>query len=263
MMKNDDFGDRMKCYERELRSFVEFKDDDETDTLYLYARLDGRSFSKFTKKMASSNMLVKPRDYAFENVFVEAVKDTVKEFNLTLGFHQSDEISLFFQPLVKGGVSQLPFNGNLTKLNSVLASYFTARWIYHFNEAYKYVPEVSFDCRFVVFKEKFEAVNMLVWRWQDATRNVIQDYAHHLFGHSKLMNMSTRDKLELVKNSVPDFEENILKTFGNFVKRENYEIDTTGEYENDSAIRSRYVNLDVDFRNMPFEERMELVYSSQ
>lgn len=262
MMKNDEFGDRMKSYEKELRSFVEFSEDVSSDTLYLYARLDGRSFSKFTKKMSAAKLLVKPRDHAFENVFVEAVKDTVKEFNLTLGFHQSDEISLFFQPLVKDGISQLPFNGNLTKLNSVLASYFTSRWIYHFNEAYKYVPEVSFDCRFVIFKEKAEAVNMLVWRWQDATRNVIQDYAHHMFGHAKLMNMPTREKLEMVINNVPDFEESILRTFGNFVKRENYEIDVTSEHTNDSAIRSRYVNLDIDFRGMSFEERMELVYSS-
>lgn len=268
-MKNDTFGDRMKAYERENVTRVEFAEDDPVDAQrFLYLRLDGRSFSNFTRKLKHSGNLIRPRDGNFENVFVEAVKDTVKEFSLVLGFHQSDEISLWFKPVVNpasGSLSQLPFDGNLAKINSVVASYFTNRFTFHFHEHFGFIPEVSFDCRSVVFKEQAEAVNMLVWRWQDATRNVIQDYAFHMFGHKKLDKVSTSEKLAKIMTIHKDFYEDVLKKYGNFIKRETFDMFVSGRVneEDTTVIRSRVVKQrGIEFQNLTFDQRVELVYGS-
>lgn len=260
-MKYDAFGDRMKAHESRCGKFVEFGEGDED--IFLYLRLDGRSFSKFTNLLARARDIVKPRDETFEHVFIKATQDTVEEFSLALGFHQSDEISLFFKPVHQGGTTELLFGGNVQKIVSVVASYYTNRFIYHFNEVYGWVPDVSFDCRHVAFADGGEAVNMLVWRWQDATRNVIQDYAFHMFGHKALDKISTREKLAKILSVKPDFEETVLKHYGNFIKRELYDKFVSGNVnEEDTFVtRSRITQIhNVEFKSLTFDQRVELVY---
>lgn len=256
----DPLGDRMKGYELDFRTFV--ADRAHPDTMferrelpiYLYMRIDGRSFSNFTKKLASRGLLMKPRDTNFEDVFVCTVKDVVKEFNLMLGFHQSDEISLFFSPL-DNEQSQLLFDGNIQKLVSVVPSYFTARFCYHFFQSFGEIPEVSFDGRIAAFPDAAEATNMLVWRFADARRNLIQDIAHHKFGHKVLHEVSTNEKFEMIGS--PKLRP------GNFIKRVRYpmKVDTQGMINVPSEVmRTRVDLLDVDFAAMSFEERMALIY---
>lgn len=251
-MKNDDFGDRMKGYELAFRTFIA---DQAALPYYPYMRLDGRSFSNFTKKLASRGLLKKPRDEKFEFVFVRAVQDTVKEFNILTAFHQSDEISLFFKP-VTDPISEPLFNGNIEKLCSVVASYFTARFCFHFSESYGEVPECSFDGRVCAFPSDAEATNMLVWRYQDASRNAIQDHAHFKFGSKKLFGVSTQEKWEML--GCPD-----LKA-GNFVKRVKFQFDTpyVDKFTMQQTVtRSRIdVLRNLDFQNMTFEERVNLIY---
>jgi tRNA(His) 5'-end guanylyltransferase len=268
-MKNDDFGDRMKRYERETAftahhklikaegdlldyQEMEWRDDD----MFMYMRLDGRSFSNFTKKLASRGLIMKPRDTAFESVFVRAVQDLVKEFSFKLAFHQSDEISLFFKPLLLDDeYSQLLFDGRLDKHISVIPSYFTSRFCYHFNEVYGEVPECSFDGRVAVFPSAAEATNMLVWRYQDASRNLIQDIAHFKFGDKALFKVSTQEKWEMIGS--PDLRP------GNFIKRVKYQLplDTKGMVNvPQSVTRTRIDLLNIDFKTMTFDERVNLIY---
>lgn len=266
-MKNDDFGDRMKRYEHECRFKIEdkrvytqldhfdlYEIEERGYPFYPYVRIDGRSFSRFTKKLASRGLIKKPRDTKFENVFVLSVKDTVEEFNLKLGFHQSDEISLFFAPVLDDE-SQMVFDGNLSKLLSVVPSYFTSRFCYHFNEVYAEVPECSFDGRMCIFQSDAEATNMLVWRYQDASRNLIQDIAHHQFSDKQLFKVSTQQKFEMIGS--PDLKP------GNFIKRVKYKFDTpfVDKFKmQETVIRSRTDLLDIDFSKMNFEERVNLIY---
>jgi len=250
-MKHDEFGDRMKGYENEFRAFV---GDKVGLPLYPYMRLDGRSFSNFTKKLASRGLIYKPRDVNFEDVFVRTCKDLVSEFSLKLAFHQSDEISIFFAPVVDPA-SQMLFDGNIQKLASVVPSYFTARFCYHFHQRYGEVPEVSFDGRVCAFRDDVEATNMLVWRFQDAKRNLIQDIAHRKFGDKFLFKKSTAEKFEMIGS--PELKP------GNFIKRVKYTIpvDTHGMVNvATEVVRSRSSAVSVDFQNMTFEERRELVY---
>ena len=266
-MKHDEFGNRMKGYEKELAFNINHKlvkidlglfDGVEMiergeDTLYPYMRLDGRSFSNFTKKLARRGMIQKPRDVSFEDVFVRTCKDIVAEFNLKLAFHQSDEISIFFSPVIDSE-SQMLFNGNIQKLTSVVPSYFTSRFCYHFHEQYNEVPELSFDGRVCVFTDDVEATNMLVWRFQDARRNLIQDIAHHQFGDKVLFKKSTNEKFEMIGS--PELKP------GNFIKRTKYELYGFGDIpENDhTVIRSQSSVMPIDFQSMTFDEKRSLIY---
>jgi tRNA(His) 5'-end guanylyltransferase len=236
-MKRDEFGDRMKGYEDAFVSKVD-------GSRPVYMRLDGRSFSKFTRGLVGRAQLVKPRDSGFEQVFVNSTIDTVEEFHFALGFHQSDEVSLFFHPM-KNDVSQLPFDGKVMKLCSVVSSYFTARFVSNFYERFGFIPEVSFDARVCEMPDEDEATNMLVWRYKDAERNLIQDHAHHEFGAKALHGVSTREKYEMIGS--PEIRP------GNFIKR----VDILRE---DGIVRHRVEKLNVDFKSMSFGDRRELIY---
>lgn len=266
-MKNDDFGDRMKAYERDYVRMITVP---EGETHYPYLRLDGRSFSRFTRKLVSRGMLDKPRDELFESVLVDATKDTVEEFSFLLGFHQSDEISFHMKPITSDTVQNMLFGGRLEKILSVVPAYFTNRFTVHFIEAYgvEDLPECSFDCRYAQFPNYAEATNMLVWRYQDATRNVIQDYAHYIFGHRKLDKVSTTEKLDMLMQIYPEFQDDILNEYGNFIQRETYEVPVLWKpeygdavpFENKNVIRSRVVKKIIQFSKLSFDERVKLIY---
>lgn len=241
----DLLGDRMKEYENASVTFVD-------GSKPVYMRIDGRSFSKFTKSLVKGGLVEKPRDKRFEQVFIEATKETVKEFHMALGFHQSDEVSLFFNVL-ENEASQLPFNGKVQKLCSVVSSYFTSAFMANFQYIYDdYAPLLSFDARVCELPSKAESTNMLVWRYQDARRNMIQDIAHHQFGHKAIDRKSTQEKYEMIGEPV--------LSPGNFIKRKSFLYKThyhDGAYD---AIRHIVDVIPVDFDKMTFEERMSLIY---
>lgn len=88
-MKHDDFGDRMKAYERVY-----------TDTRIsvdevLCVRIDGKNFSNYTKNF------VKPFDSNLSDVMIQTTKDLIEETHANIGYTQSDEITLIFTPTEK------------------------------------------------------------------------------------------------------------------------------------------------------------------
>lgn len=239
-MSKDVFGDRMKGYEKDI-PFPKFSADQ-----YVYMRIDGRSFSKFTKNLVKAGHIKKPRDHNFEGVFHKAVKGTMKEFPIITAFHQSDEISLLFDT-GNAESSELPFGGKSQKLLSVIPSYFTASFISAFHEIYDFNPLASFDARIAVFPNKVEAVNMFVWRYQDARRNLIQDIAHHTYGAKKLHKVSTKDKYEMIGK--PEIKA------GSFFKRHKIEYYDEGEF----YVRTKILEADIDFASMDYQVREEFI----
>ena len=105
---NDALGDRMKFFEgmESDRRFLPM--------LPVCSRLDGRSFSKFTKG------LNRPYDENFHNLMVETTKYLVEETNANMGYTQSDEISLVWYS--EDYASQIFFDGRIQKMNSILSS---------------------------------------------------------------------------------------------------------------------------------------------
>jgi tRNA(His) guanylyltransferase len=244
----DDLGDRMKGYETVLSKKTVDK------TLPVYMRLDGRSFSKFTRKLKLS----KPRDDVFSELLITATKETMKEFGFIFGFSQSDEISLFF-PTYDNPASELPFGGKIQKLTSVIPSYFTSVFLSEYNKAYQPVelPYVAFDNRIIEFPTKAEAVNMLVWRFQDARRNYITDTAHTLFSKKSLHKVTTAEMLEKIK------EHQLIDTklCATFLKPVMVEKPITNKFVGSIIVkRTEIQQISVDFENMSFTERMELIY---
>jgi tRNA(His) guanylyltransferase len=222
-------GDRMKKYEdentkpniRPCDSFI--------------VRLDGRSFSKFTKR------LVKPFDILFVKAMCLTTKDLVKEFDAQTGYTHSDEITLIFNSKCsndefldhmdyfdrsKNGkckcrtniyITNHLFNGRIHKILSLISSYCSVRFNYHLEKLIepvqheydvKFIELVQshkqmFDSRILVFDEflKYEVLNHQIWRSvQDCYRNAITAYAHTYFGYQKIMNKKSTEMIEMLKN---------------------------------------------------------------
>lgn len=208
MKKLDELGTRMKMHESKTTSS---KLD---STLPAVVRLDGKSFSKFTKG------LKRPYDERLSKLMIETTKFLVKEFNCNIGYTQSDEITLIFYN--DDSRSELLFGGKLFKIESTLASYASVFFNKNLSE---YLPEKSdkfptFDCRAFNVPSMIESVNAVYWRELDASKNSITMAASHYYSHNSLMNKNGSDKLEMLKDKDVDWNE--YPTFfkkGTYVQR--------------------------------------------
>lgn len=187
-MTTDALGDRMKSLELQEtgRRFL--------PGLPIYARIDGRGFSKFTKGMN------RPYDEDMSNAMVDTTKALVDATHATIGYVQSDEISLVWIPTEHG---HNWFDGKTMKMASVLAGLATAAFIKalvdHFDRWDSLLDKLPhFDARVINMPSDTEAANMLLWRNLDATKNAISMAAHHYFGHKELQNKTGAEKQEML-----------------------------------------------------------------
>lgn len=194
-MKKDDFGNRMKMYEgfEASRKLMPL--------LPICVRLDGRAFSKFTKG------LERPFDHKFAHCMQETTKYLIDITNARVGYTQSDEISLIlYQETTK---SETFFGGKIQKINSILASAATGKFISllqtHLPEKADKLP--MFDCRVWNVPTLEEACNVLLWRELDATRNSIQAMAQSLYSHKQLMYKDCLHLLAMIYDAGKDWHD--------------------------------------------------------
>lgn len=111
---SDVFGDRMKKYEQieAGRIFL--------PNLPILVRIDGKGFSKYTKK------LNKPYDIRFSDIMINVTKFLVKQTNACIGYTQSDEITLVLY--AKELNQEIFFAGKIQKMVSVISSMATAKF---------------------------------------------------------------------------------------------------------------------------------------
>ena len=187
-MDKTNFAKRMKAQEQ-VETKVKFD-----KTKHLVVRLDGRSFSKFTKRFK------RPFDDNFRSVMEATTEYLIQQTNALVGYTQSDEITLIIEPCT--GASELLFNAKKFKILSNLASMATSKFVV---EAMQYWPEhvtkalPSFDCRAFNVDSETEAMNHLLWRYKDCVRNSISMVAHHYFSHNELKKKSTVEKLNMLR----------------------------------------------------------------
>lgn len=171
----DELGDRMKLYEMAEagRKCMPL--------LPIVARIDGRSFSRFTQG------LERPFDRRLSGLMIDTVKFLVRETNAACGYTQSDEITLAWY--ASSFDSQILFDGRISKLVSVLASLTTV----YFNHElpHRLPPEYAdrlphFDARVWNLPSLEEAANAFLWRELDATKNSISMAARAHFSHKQL-----------------------------------------------------------------------------
>jgi len=172
MQARDDFGDRMKLYERTeaSRRFMPL--------LPVVARLDGKCFSNLTRS------LNRPFDEDFIMFMQMTTKGLVEDSNACIGYTQSDEITLVFYS--DDSKSQIYFDGKIQKMVSVLASMCTAKFN-SIKQGFRPIEsEGLFDCRVWQLPNKVEAVNAVLWRESDATKNSISMAAPSVYSHKEL-----------------------------------------------------------------------------
>lgn len=193
----DALGDRLKTYEAAgegARLDV---------TLPIYARIDGRSFSRFTKGMS------RPYDDRFSEAMIATTCGLVNKTHARLGYTQSDEISLVF--LADAPDSDTIFNGRVQKLVSILASLTTALFAQALDTAFEAQASHTdklphFDCRVCQIPSKAEAANMFLWRWKDATKNAIQMVAQENFSPKQLHGRHGGEMIEMLRECGIEFD---------------------------------------------------------
>lgn len=187
----DSLGDRIKFYEKRFTS------DMFLPNLPVIVRLDGKAFHGWTKG------LDRPFDSEFKIVMCMITKQLIKETSAVIGYTQSDEITLVLY--TKEIKSQIFFDGKVSKINSVCASMASAYFNNKTKEFGKFdnKPLAFFDCRSFQVPSEWEAINSLLWRELDATRNSILSVGQANFSHKEMQGLScaqVQEKLFQEKN---------------------------------------------------------------
>jgi len=209
----DSLGDRMKIYEDEHRKYVSRK-------AYTILRLDGRSFSKYTKNL----------ERPFDDQFIEDMNETAihlcqKITGVKLAICSSDEISLILTDFEHASTDMF-FGGNIQKICSIAASIASNKFNqlrlkrsldimlrYSLNMIDRNNKQVTdraadfidsfklaeFDCRVFQVPERTEVENYLIWRQQDTVRNAVQAVAQSLYSHKELDHKNTKDLIDMCK----------------------------------------------------------------
>jgi len=161
--------------------------------LPLLARLDGRAFHTFTRGLA------RPYDERLTRCMVDTTAHLVGSFEARVGYTQSDEISLlWWEPDREFG--RYPFDGRYQKVVSVLAGAASA---FFARAAEKAIPEKAaelpcFDARVWQVPTLDDALEVFVWREDDAVKNSVSMAACTLYAPDELDGVDTAGKHELL-----------------------------------------------------------------
>lgn len=213
-------------------------------------RIDGRSFSKYTKKLK----LEKPFDERLRNIFIEVSKDLIKEFNPSYVYTFSDELNILFK--------EIPFNGRVEKIDSVITSFVTASFmknLYLNNDNFDVdvysLKVASFDCRIITTNH---TRNYFKWRQAEAWRNCLNSYAQNVLNNKYSKNEASKILYKLKKSEVHDllFENGInISHVPTWHKRglalykiieENEGINPQNNEKNISIRNKIYINLEME-----------------
>lgn len=245
MTDSTNLGNRMKAYEAH-----------ETERYFLpllpvYARVDGRSFSKFTCNMA------RPYDKCMSDVMIEVTKALVAETHACIGYTQSDEISLCWYPESYG--SEIFFAGRIFKMTASLAALASVHFL---REALRVWPEKcngnklpTFDARVFQMPTLEECANAFLWRERDATKNAISMAAQSVYSHKELHKKTGTDMQEMLFQKGINFND-YPASFkrGTFIRKVNVEKTLTEEElaripekhrPTEPVIRSEYQTIDM------------------
>lgn len=171
--------------------------------LPIIIRIDGKNFSKLTKKIS------KPFSPEFMDLMANTMLNISKDIDGTVfAYQQSDKITLVLrndQTLE----TEAYFNNRVQKLASVSASMATLE----FNNLLKksnlhLTRKALFDARVFAVPSIIESLNNLIWRQQDCIKNAITSAAMAEIGHAKLKNKNQAEQIKLLKEKCNiNFEE--------------------------------------------------------
>lgn len=182
----DELGDRMKMYEvvEAGRRFMPL--------LPIIARIDGRTFSSFTRGLA------RPFDKRLSDLMIATTAFLAKETNASIGYTQSDEITLvWYSTEIK---SQVFFDGKIQKMNSQLSALATAFFL---KGIIATIPEKAhllptFDSRVWQVPTQKEACACLLWRELDASKNSISMATRAHFSTKAMMGKKSAEMHDML-----------------------------------------------------------------
>lgn len=192
-MDKTELAARMKRYEARGLSLTHILPGDT-----VVARLDGQSFHTFTKGMK------RPYDEQLSRCMINTMKVLVDAFGADVGYTQSDEITLVW----RAKNTDFMYGGRVQKLIGSLSARASVVFMTNFMRSFpgdlvsdenpfgRALP--TFDCRLFLVPNDTEAVNCLIWRQQDCTKNAISMAAQSMFAHSSLQQCSGSEMQEMM-----------------------------------------------------------------
>lgn len=145
----------------------------------IIVRLDGRSFHKLARDLK----LVKPYDDDFYEVMSKVCRDLFEEFSAEFAYSFSDEISLL--------LNNVPFEGRVEKINSVIASFAASSFVMHYDSEFKKPP--AFDSRIIPITDE-DILGYFKWRQDESWRNCVNSHGISYL-KSKYSNSEANDKI--------------------------------------------------------------------
>jgi len=186
-MGNDGLGDRCKAFEQAEAGRRAMRG------IPLLARLDGRAFHTFTRDLR------RPYDEGMSRCMIETTRGLVHDLNARVGYTQSDEITLMWFE-ASNSETGYPFDGRFQKVASVLAGQASARFVQlvptHLPAKAAELPH--FDCRVWQVPTVQDAIDVFVWREDDATKNSLSMAAAALYSDRELHGKDSAAKHELL-----------------------------------------------------------------
>lgn len=211
-------------------------------------RLDGRSFHQLARDLN----LAKPYDENFYKVISEVCEDLFKEFSPIFVYAFSDEISLLFD--------NVPFNGRVEKINSVIASFAASSFVIHYNTVFKKPP--AFDSRIIPISDD-DILSYFKWRQDESWRNCVNSHGIAFLkskysddvSNEKIKGMNLSDIHELLfKKGMNLNDVDAFKKRGIAVYRKNKKVVGFNKKENKNQVSYRsYVYTDWQLPNFSEE----------
>lgn len=223
-------------------------------------RLDGVNFKEFTKN------LVKPFDPNFTEALKLTTEALMERTAATIGYCQSDEITLISGPATAGNSKNHLYGGRTQKIASILASFASVRFNYYLS---KLRPDLNvsamklgfFDARVFSVPDWETAGEALIWRHRfDCRRNALHSIAQAHYSPKEIEGQPIKEVIDrLLKEKNVDAytaypNDNV---YGSFVKKIQVQIEgknlKTGEII--PTIRNRIQSKSFDWT----EENSEMV----
>ena len=207
----------------------------------IIVRLDGRSFHSFAQKMD----LEKPYDDNFYRIMVKVCKDLFEEFSPIFIYTFSDEISIL--------MDNVPFNGRIEKINSVMASFASSSFTYNYGK--EFPKPVAFDSRIIPINDS-DIYAYFKWRQDESWRNCVNAYGIHFLkseyssseANEKINGLNLSDIHELLfQNGINLNDVETWKKRGIGIYRKNKEIKGFNKKESKEQISYRsYIYVDCN-----------------
>lgn len=160
---------------------------------YMVARLDGRGFTKLTKK---NHDFEKPFDEGFRDLMVATTLHLMNcDFDVVYGYTESDEISLLF------ALDEGNFGRKVRKFNSVLAGEASAKFSLLFGHI------GVFDCRISQLPREQDVAEYFRWRQEDAHRNALSAHCYWLL---RKQGLSPRKATKDIEGKSASFKNELL-----------------------------------------------------